>query len=526
MKTNPALVNSTFQGYKLSDTKLQVTHCALPLPLHINYHSTTYTILEYLIKWNHVQKYREFLVYFDNDLALNFFNTNTKDSTVVFHFPSSKDFLFAPALVIVNDYFLVSTGQEDKVYFLQVKKTGMELVGFWDSSYLNFTHPATILDAKILNGRMYCLMLGTKDTGNERKPGIAISLFSSSLETFHVEPIGTIIGEKTPHFAAIQMNGTFSVLCDSSFRLEELGDPMEESSHVEIPTANKSYIWTQTDEDVTIHFTISEAHAKQEFTVCIQNEQFLVHSNKVGNVMEGKLFDDILPHESTWTLEEHLHFTLYFAKKNKRCRWTHVFAEDDGVLETLDTGIIGEYSDRLSKYTGAQEGSVMTEMLAMTEQAEMIDFSDSCSLATFSFQSGRIELFDQTLGSGLQWLCPVNSSDSKFVCKADVDGAVFELKDTETINIEIFAALGYIRASKREASLIAVSEELDYCAIAESKRYLYIYANPQGESTAVHYVIDLWEGDGPISNSLIIGLSLEPKGLWIMKEDSLVRVDF
>jgi hypothetical protein len=369
-------------------------------------------------------------------------------------------------------------------------------------------------------------MMATRDEGDYQKQEIELSLVSSPIHSGEVQFIGKATGKKAPHFTIMEPNYSFVTISDNAFHLEASRAQEALSPALTGNSAGSEYKWTQTDEDVTLFLTLPNAHLKQQLHVTIQQEKILLQSHLAGVLLDGKLFDTIVPHENIWTLEDGKLLTVFVTKSNKRCRWTHFFESDDGVLETLDPTTLKEYTERLEKYTATDEATAMKELLAMTEQSENIDFNgESCALTSYRFHSGRLELERELSNSGMSWLCSVYNAPSKFALKYDVDAAIFDLQDQSIKNVEIFAALGYIRASKREASLIAISEELDYCVILESKRHLYLYANPQQESSAVHYVCDLWEGTNA-TKSLVIGMALDTNGLWILKEDSLVRITF
>jgi hypothetical protein len=523
---DPKLLNPGFQSYKLATTKLNVKHHPLLSHHKMHYHSTNFSILEYCTKVNHLYRFKDELFYFDDQIKLHMMTSNSFEPICVYSFPCRGEFLFAPKLVIVSNYLVVSTGHDNFLYVLSIRNNGVQLEATLDVGIVESSHAPTLLDAKILDNRLWCIMMATKDGGDYQKQEIELTLVSSPIVSGEVQMIGKVTGKKAPHFAIIQPNHSFTTLSDNAFHLEA-ARVHETSTPVPSDQIHSTqYKWTQTDEEVTVHMTLSDEHLKHQLNITIQKETTLIQSLLRGKLLGGKLFDLVIPHESIWTLEDSKLLTVYFTKSNKRCRWSHLFAEDDGVLETLDSTTLKEYTDRLEKYTGTDEATAMKELLAMTEQSENIDFNgESCTLATYRFESGRLELENEISNTGMSWLCPVYGSPTKFVLKYDVDAAIFEMMNHSFKNVEVFAALGYIRASKREASLMSISEELDYCVILESKRHLYIYSNPQGEASAVHYVCDLWEGEDA-TKSLVIGMSLESDGLWVLKEDSLVRITF
>ena len=57
-----------------------------------------------------------------------------------------------------------------------------------------------------------------------------------------------------------------------------------------------------------------------------------------------------------WTLENERVLTLYLEKADQ-FRWSHIFAHDDGVLETVDPSELAGIRERLKALTSSVEGS-------------------------------------------------------------------------------------------------------------------------------------------------------------------------
>ena len=143
----------------------------------------------------------------------------------------------------------------------------------------------------------------------------------------------------------------------------------------------------------------------------------------------------------------------------------------------------------------------------------------------FSFESITLKPIISENNSRLKWFCPI--SNTKFALQADTDAAIFDFDfQTKTAtHINTFPALAYIRNSKREASLVEIYYDFSYCAIVECKRYLYIYINPKNKDSYFHYVCDLWQ-DGNDNDSLVCGMALYKDSIWVLKQDSVVLVEF
>lgn len=341
--------------------------------------------------------------------------------------------------------------------------------------------------------------------------------------------VGSVESNKGPHFCKFQKSSThFTIISDEHFLLEA-GHVNAQQGQTVVANSNSNlpYIWTQTDQDVTIHFTIPEVHSKSQIQVSFQSDTIIITSLKFGQIfLHGNLFSAIVPAESIWTIEETLHITIFCTKQHQRIRWPSLFLEDDGTLETLETATLKAYTDRLEKYTGVGQDAAMKHLLAMSEKSEYVDLEvDSCCVQSFDFSTGLLLQLDKNVNFGFQWLCPVFGSE-QFVLKYDVDGVIFEPHKDDVQHIGSFAALGYVRASKRDASLVTIYSDLSYCIVLESKRYLYYYGNPGQNPTADHVIYDLWEGNGQPTQGMVLGLFLTKETAWILKEDSLVELNY
>ncbi|KAI8894471.1 hypothetical protein BC833DRAFT_604811 [Globomyces pollinis-pini] len=500
-------------------------------------------MLEYLSRFNHLVHHQNYLIYFvDNDLYA--FDTLTNTFKVIFQAPTIVDldeqtYFFPPSILFVNGNIgIIATGKEPTMYLIEINDTEVSCRNQIDLSFLPSIHHPTVLQAEIFDGIIFVLVVTTeeileKDT--TKRLQFCLSLVNIPLVSpSDIKCIGQIYSSRLP-FQTLIKDNCITVISEYIYRttsncntVEILETkPNENNSTTLDVLQSQSYIWTQTSEDITIHFELPVETTKSNLSVQFQfNQVYVQIKNTQEQVFGGILFDSVAQLECIWTLEKSKYLTLYLTKLSKNVRWMHLFQQDDGVLETLDSATLQSYTDRLEKYTGINKDETLKQVLAFTEATEAVDFDlQSCSYTMFSFKGNTLEPIHTNTTSGLKWLCNVTDKPSSFCLQCDVDGAIFNIVDDPipTRNIETFPALGYIRNSKRDISIITLSTDFSISVMVESKRYLYIYKNPKGAKTSTQYLYDMCE-DG--DQSFVKGIYVNNNVIWVLKETRLVKIEF
>ncbi|KAI9143231.1 hypothetical protein BKA69DRAFT_1037039 [Paraphysoderma sedebokerense] len=359
-------------------------------------------------------------------------------------------------------------------------------------------------------------------TNDNTNPIMSTTLFSQyitdSLPNYSfIEPPGnSILFGSTSSIAAVKTNPAAQDSASSANSPAQVS----QSPSKEPPDTTKyySYMWSQTDTDVTICIKLIKPITKNE-VICHFNKasvQLLIRDNSTSAgsflIFDTHFFDAIIASDSTWTLENSRILTLYLEKSHSGTRWTYLFdpsSGDTGVDETVDPNVLAEFKERLEKYTSdllpSEENTPAAPFQeAFGQETEDIDFDyDSIVLQRFQYD----KVASSFPSSSLQFLCSTftssPSSPPGVVLRYDVDAVVFtpiynsdqtfSLKHTGTIN-----ALGFVQASKRDKRFLTVTSDNQYAVLCETRKHVYLYrqiydSNGTGKSQdwAEQYVIDL-----------------------------------
>ncbi|KAJ3275520.1 NudC domain-containing protein 1 [Terramyces sp. JEL0728] len=411
------------------------------------------------------------------------------DLTVVYDFKPAISDQFPPSLAFTKDLIIAYPGNEPVLYIFSNEM-------LLTTVPVSIEGNATLINSHLKEDDIYVLFGSiTKD----KKFPIALSLAKISLD-YDFEIQCSMFGHRIPYYTKI-CDEHFTILSESPMKRNKADELMDVET-IEQPRVdpnNIDYIWQQDEEQVTIHIILPTQTNRSAI-----NCMFTPNSVKVNSFFNGKLHSPIVPSECIWTLESNQYLTLYLQKGNQY-RWQHIFENDDGVLETIDSSLLAEFKERLEKYSG-DEGR--REMIAFTEQTEDIDFeNESVSLNVFSLQG---EILKSNNTSGMKFIC--NYADG-FVLKSDVDGVLFKMDGLNTVHVGCFNAIAYVYASKQN-SRIAISRKGEYCVIMSNHIYGYI------DSTGNNGDSFLLDGGH------VLGYHLNSNYGLIFFKDSVTKIDF
>ncbi|KAF9998998.1 hypothetical protein BGZ65_005567, partial [Modicella reniformis] len=289
------------------------------------------------------------------------------------------------------------------------------------------------------------------------------------------------------------------------------------------PGPESPYIWTQTDTEVTLCFSLPKGTTKHEI-ICKfsrQGLQLLINLPqpegqvaRLPNLDNMPLFDEVQPEDCLWTLESATGvLTLSLEKKHSKTRWTQVFAEGidaDPVEETLDPSVFAEYKGALERYTTDQtnarpgRSSTLLPSLAQDHQEDIDEEGEEVKFSWIQAEDGSNIVRATTIGSGHDWIGHAfpsfesnQGTDQPFrmlsVClKHDVDGLVYAIQHIsgsvpsessiqqvngvmKFVHVSTFDALAFVQASKREKRFVMHDPQGRFAVIVESNRNVYIY---------------------------------------------------
>ena len=325
-----------------------------------------------------------------------------------------------------------------------------------------------------------------------------VHVLSITLENAVTRLLFTTKGQKQPQHVVFDREvQELLILSESLYEtVVPIGNSEEASKDTTVQKQQESnhdkYVWTQTDEDVTIHIHLPRNVHKNEIQCHFQKQSVRV---RIGTevILTETTFDATVPSDCFWTLENQNCLSLYLTKQHEKTRWTHVWATDDGVLETLDPHIVDAHTQSLSKYTDTPDSGLFQQ--AFSEKSEMIDFEGTLvTMARFSVNGQRIQ---ECRGSGFTWLGPCLNPRDPAVCLGyDVDGLIYKFGSTlgsrlEPVHALTLPAFAFVGASKREKRFLGFTSHGDYGIVVES-RHVYLYKRPEKcQSESHQWVIEM-----------------------------------
>ncbi|CCU98136.1 unnamed protein product [Malassezia sympodialis ATCC 42132] len=303
------------------------------------------------------------------------------------------------------------------------------------------------------------------------------------------------------------------------------------------PLEKAPYTWTQTGdtvmvalalpeyiraEDIRAHFSLhglsvslAASSAPDPSAAMTPGEQVL----RDGAFTSQSVWAQLDPTGSVWTLEPGASMqllTLHLAKAHEGTRWPHVFAHDDGVLETLDPSELSAMLQGLDKYAQPLPSSTL---LHDTLEDDVNDGGTPLQLAWVT-PDGHIEMAPASSHALLARATP--PSDPALLLQHDVDGQVFvppsPLAWAPWRHVATVPAISYVLASKRDihpvyvyrgtATPTVLAAEPRYAPDAHSRgSHLYMY----GATSTQRGTSYVWPVGDPVTGP-VLGLTVAPDG--------------
>ncbi|KAI8820225.1 uncharacterized protein EV422DRAFT_83733 [Fimicolochytrium jonesii] len=398
-----------------------------------------------------------------------------------------------------------------------------------------------------------------------------LSFFLSLLSvTLQDPPVGmmleprtvmTVEGFSAPFLASIEPDGNgFVVGAATPYEnpaLKQAVDAAAASSAprgvgASAPTPNRDekldYKWMQTESDITITVRLPHVTLKSEVHCLFMKHcvKCKILPPKEETIFDAKIFDDIVPSDCLWTLEDNRMLTLYLQKANEGSRWTHLWDDenDDDVEETLDPNVIAEFASALEKYTSSAVDTDIPPYAAqdiMSERPEEVDFEGHAAVLMRYSLDANAGPTHMSLTGGREWLCtsfawtpPVIPAVPRVLpitvaLRSDIDALVYTIG---TPNLSLtpaaaFNAFGFVQASKRDKRFMAFTHDARYMFIVESKR-MYVYAQlpHAGATVADQYVVDLDEGGFEGQGDVLGVQQIAAGAVVVLREESLTLLTF
>lgn len=460
-----------------------------------------------------------------------------------------------PTVVVVSDDILLVSDGAGRIYAVECKQDqNPSIIASIDYIQDNTLRPLTLLAARLIGSKILFVVCAA--IYNDKPKATDFDLELSEINLAEASPsfnrIHTLRTQDVPVFTEIQPNGEGYLVATDKIVTLSSGPAIPEPSTAqseksqapasEAYAASAPYMWTQTSEDVTINIQLPLATPKSAINCTMNNASLslLVKTDseqKPPSFITEAFFDAINASTSLWTFDpEKCILSIDLEKSNEGTRWPHVFAKDDGVLETIDPSEMKAFLERLDQYTGADVGTSRSGLFDQTATSLQNELDDSIDAsvgrqAIFTYitasTSPKIQLQNMEPADNVSSTAmPQNHSlvstcplDHSYCFKHDVDGLIYKVdwsrSDASTIfkHISTIPAFAFVLASKRDAKYaVHVSNGNDLLAliVEGSGRYMYAYWTPtdrtRGHSTnGKQAIIQLNNGD---KNGNVLGVGM------------------
>lgn len=308
-----------------------------------------------------------------------------------------------------------------------------------------------------------------------------------------------------------------------------------------------NYIWGQDEDDVTIHFDVSNINitSASDLNVRFANRSIKVEIRSTPTMILS--FDDILCNlistsDCIWTLEQEPRLlTLHLQKAKCGVVWPFVYRGDES-RQVVEAGEMGNKLQEMLPPSSTMPTTTTTTTTPSTEppsvstsDLEVEDLEgESVCFVRYSSLNGKPTHIN--LASNHEWIGfgiengRRNNYSPSFILKNDVDGLICSLSTSPSTNQGIIThtgsipAFGYVKNSKRERKF--VFHIPGYAVICETYRYLYLYKRDEGlVSQSDQLIIDLSGDDGGgAKNEEVLGIHYYDGLLFILKDSSLIAV--
>lgn len=294
------------------------------------------------------------------------------------------------------------------------------------------------------------------------------------------------------------------------------------------------YAWTQSLEDVTVVFKLTDGVTKDEVAVKLTPLQFDVSLRDGSLSLKGQLSAKIDVQSSTWSIYGNkLEITLF--KQEANFLWKDVLVGDDRGQELHDIGLLEEMHQRLAHLTSEVVQSPGKPAFNPDQLEECDDYPSD--FFTLTHLDGDVHKPTQQVNlSGHQWLFStlLTPGDLPAFCvRHDVDGVVWQPLDNCAMSHELtFHAFGYVQASKQERKFTTCSPDGSYAVICDVRKHVYVYRQPSaipsdlrnrrtgckvGAVARQHLV-------GLETQNDVIGLQATRKNLFVLTSDQLYAI--
>ncbi|XP_065205001.1 nudC domain-containing protein 1 [Planococcus citri] len=508
LRANKDLIDSNFEGYKLSLDQIPATNHELPSGVHkLEKIGDTFSYL-YLVLFsthNHLisDPWNENDIYYISEkrtvtkieLQTMTLDSNNTEMRELVEIPSfeAKEFGYNISLLFAGpSTAVISTGTGT----LHVINTGIRNCSQnWtvESSLEVLSNPFTLLDARVKeqdSNELHCLLTSIvekKDAESTIKVAKAYTELHwivlkksgekwSIEDTFKFHSLGAVrCGYFPPGCEHLFIESNKPVELPSN--VDPQSDTKQEQEQVEDENKEPEYYWQQTEDDIKIWFGLPAGCVKDDVKVHIENKRISVEiKDKV--CLAGETFQRLDSDVTTWNITNN-RLEIIVCKHEEGQMWQYLVQNTRGE-ELVDNELVKQVHERLAHLCSENEAVADDTTPAFNPgQLEACDNAPDEDSRLIVIDAKSKKLLKEANLTGHQKLFNIRLSDSSMgICvRHDVDGIVWKLEyddekfchHTGTLN-----AFGYVLASK-QWKYATCSPDFSYAVISATKQNLFIY---------------------------------------------------
>nr|CAG4641821.1 EOG090X08S2 [Eurycercus lamellatus] len=542
------LLDSTFEGYKLSLDALPVYNHDLPVPIeHLKpndeqysfQHVKTFGLHNHLIEdpWN-----PDFIYFVAKDLQV--FRTNVHslpsqnpEFTSVWKIPigrENRDGFFNASLTFAGPNLAVASNGGGMLHIVDTSQRDMEAQQW--VVLLKFNQ----IDVDILVNLTSICFISDKETP-----------FITCLEflTYHYGKDGhwslkQLKRIAVPHgvdYASILSPGKslcviarepLGIIYDS---VKSIANPRNENSTETEGVKEAIYTWAENEDEVIVWMSFDKHTSKHDLVLEIK-PQFLKVVCKKETRLEGELAHSVSNNSSLWTLSDGK-LEIILPKVDKTVNWNHLILTDKCGQKVLDAETAAEWHQRMIHMTTEemQPGTVGSRPpILSNEQLEECDDMLMNEMHLFRFSGDDNQLTHKAILGGHQLLFTTPSAPGltpAFCLRHDVDGLIWQPMGDEMetswgcLNTAVFQALGYIQASKEQRKFTVCPPNKTYAAICDAFHHVFLYRQPNCSTNGVEMVYrPTGRKIGTVARQQVLSLETREECLGALATDTFLLV--
>ncbi|KAL4234041.1 NudC domain-containing protein 1 [Mactra antiquata] len=358
--------------------------------------------------------------------------------------------------------------------------------------------PCILLDAIIYsnneNHNIDCVLAHVVESTPEQKDKYRsqyltmlewITFTSVDKTSWNVDRTRQLLSRKPCSYVSLERNGqSISIAGEAEFifvRDSEIPVVSDEEKEDEkkVNIDQPDYTWHQTDEDISVQFTVSEGVTKGDIYLTTKFNYIDFGLKNKSELLKGTLCGEVDTDSCTWTIEGR-RVDLFLTKKSDG-RWPLVVEGDTRGEMLMNPSEVSAIHERLATLTSGDMNvdPEKQDKPYNTQQLEECDMypDDDTSLVRLD---GNTHNVTHRIGLGShQWLYSVNMEQnaSPAIClRHDVDGLLWKLEaDNNWSHVATFNAFGYVQASKEQRKFSTSPPDNSYAVICEGSHRIYVY---------------------------------------------------